>query len=280
MRTKTIALALAILTLALSRTSFAGPEPISDAGKDMKQVVPTESCGMNWTGFYVGAFGAYTRTLVDADTRPNGLWDTQFPEGRDAIEAAEVHDLDHNGAEAGGLIGYNYQWHNWVFGAEAAGGYVWSRTSNSVSDIPVAGDPVDAYDLNTQFQTRYLFTAGPRIGYSFCRWMPYVTGGVAVGGIDFHQQVVNILAPIAVGESFRDDSSKEDTRVGWMVGGGLEYALTNHWHLRGQYQYMDLGSTDYTSAGAGTIFNSPAFTIHHDIELREHNASLALIFQF
>jgi outer membrane immunogenic protein len=31
------------------------------------------------------------------------------------------------------------------------------------------------------------------------------------------------------------------TRVGWTVGGGIEYAVTNNWSLRVEYRYSDFG---------------------------------------
>ncbi len=275
------AVLLISMTCVGAALSYAGPESYSD--KDMKQVAPAPApgCGMNWTGFYIGAFGAYSGTLVDPGTSLTGDWQTLFPVGKNAVEHDAPDNLNHSGAEVGGLLGYNYQWNNWVFGAEAAGGYLWSSKSDYRGPIAVPNDPFDAYDLNSQFKTRFLTTFTPKIGYSFCKWMPYVTGGLAVGQIDYDQQLINVLSPVQGPFTYRNDSSKDDTRVGWTVGGGLEYALTNHWHLRGQYLYVDLGSESYTSPGMGAApFPVAPYTVHHDVDLREHNASLALIYKF
>jgi hypothetical protein len=48
--------------------------------------------------------------------------------------------------------------------------------------------------------------------------------------------------------------------------------------LRGQYQYIDLGCTDFHSIGSAS-FNIGYFG-HHEACLREHNASVAIIFEF
>ena len=32
-----------------------------------------------------------------------------------------------------------------------------------------------------------------------------------------------------------------------MVGGGLQYALTDHWSVRAQYQFIDLRDLDFDS---------------------------------
>jgi opacity protein-like surface antigen len=61
------------------------------------------------------------------------------------------------------------------------------------------------------------------------------------------------------------------------VGGGLQYAITHHWSVRGQYQYVDLGSVSFDHKGTSPF---PGFIGHSEAELREHNVSLAVIFQF
>ena len=45
------------------------------------------------------------------------------------------------------------------------------------------------------------------------------------------------------------------TRVGYTVGGGVEYAITNNFSLRGEYRYSDFGTfTDFANAsGFGAV---------------------------
>jgi outer membrane immunogenic protein len=255
---------------------YAGPEPLP-SGKEMKQVAPAPPPCPNWTGFYIGAFGGYKFAATDINLDLFGDWNGPSPSDpfdKEFIEPRAPHDLDASGAEAGGLIGYNYQWNKWVFGLEASGGYLWLRNSDNTGTftVPATGD---IYNVSTSFKTHYLVTVGPRIGYAFCRWLPYVTGGLAIGDIDFDQEITQFFR----GRVFFDEGgSTSETKVGWMVGGGLEYALTDHWHLRGQYQYIDLGCTDFHSIGSAS-FNIGYFG-HHEACLREHNASVAIIFEF
>lgn len=42
---------------------------------------------------------------------------------------------------------------------------------------------------------------------------------------------------------FGGSASASSTRVGWTVGGGLEYAITNNWSVRAEYRYTDFGHT-------------------------------------
>jgi outer membrane immunogenic protein len=257
---------------------YAGPESLS--GTEMKQVAPAPppACP-NWTGFYTGVFGGYKFSSVDTDLDLGGGW---APPIAAIIERHQPDNLDNSGGEAGGLIGYNYQWNNWVLGIEAAGGYLWARDSKATGtfDLLEIRNPIEAFNVDNSFKTHYLVTVAPRIGYAFCRWLPFVTGGVAIGDLDYSWSISDVGA-ISHGLGFlRESGSKSETNAGWMVGGGLEYALTDHWHLRAQYQYIDLGSVEFDTSGVGSFSTAPDFTGHHEAELREHNASFAIIYQF
>jgi opacity protein-like surface antigen len=40
--------------------------------------------------------------------------------------------------------------------------------------------------------------------------------------------------------------------VGWAVGGGMEYALTNNWIIRGEYLYMQFENKTVFDLGDGS----------------------------
>lgn len=248
----------------LALAAVAGPEPLP-SGKEMKEVapVPTPSC-FDWSGFYVGGSGGYKFSSVDLNLDLTGGWN--FSSSRDAIKNAGSGNLDNDGGEAGGLVGYNFQWNCWVLGLEADGGYLWARHSTDLVPIP---DSV----VRSAFRTHYLFTVAPRLGYALGNWLPYISGGLAVGDLEYEQE---IDFPPHIPRNF-EGSHESQTNAGWMVGGGLQYALTNHWSIRAQYQFIDLGDIDFTSDFAPPTPSSPA---HHHAELREHNASFAIMYKF
>ena len=50
-------------------------------------------------------------------------------------------------------------------------------------------------------------------------------------------------------------STNTMTRVGWTAGAGLEYALTNNWSVRAEYDYLGFGSKqlNFTTPALGTV---------------------------
>jgi outer membrane immunogenic protein len=73
-----------------------------------------------------------------------------------------------------------------------------------------------------------------RIGYAgWGNLMPYITGGAA-----FAKMEVDAGAA----------GSDNDTKVGWTLGAGLEYAMFSNWSVKIEYLYADLGT--YSIGGA------------------------------
>ena len=245
--------------------AWAGPESLP-SDKEMKQVAlaPAPGCP-DWSGFYVGGFGGYVRSDVDRDLSLFGGWDPLLTA---PALAAGLRDLDFDGGEAGGLIGYNFQFNHWVLGVEGMGAHLWARDSFTNSDIPYG--PID-FRMSSSFKTDYLATFGGRIGYALCRWLPYVTGGAAVGNLDYTQVI--IFRPVI--SSDIEAGHEEDMNLGWMVGGGLQYALTKHWSLRADYKYVDLGHVGFRSN-----FGDGGAAATQRADLTEHNATFGIVFQF
>ncbi|QFR32891.1 outer membrane protein [Ancylobacter sp. TS-1] len=135
--------------------------------------------------------------------------------------AASTLGINPDGFLGGGQIGVNYQFdNNIVLGAEA------DFQGSDIKDSSIYG-----YESKLD----YFGTVRARLGYAMGNVLPYVTGGLAWG----HHEVSDNLLGL----------SSDKTLVGWTVGGGLEYALTNNWTVKAEYLYMDLGDDYYDSIG-------------------------------
>lgn len=76
---------------------------------------------------------------------------------------------------------------------------------------------------------RWAGAARARVGYAMDRFLPYIAGGVALGGIKDTLKTGN--------SNFTTDK----TRAGWTIGGGVDYAATDNVILRLEYRYTDFG---------------------------------------
>lgn len=152
----------------------------------------------NWTGFYVGINGGYGWGRSNWDGLPASF--------------------DVNGGMAGGQLGYNWQFGQFVYGVEGDGDWTNLRGTASTASCPFAF---------CRTRNDFLATARGRLGFAADRLMPYVTGGLAVGNI-------RATVPGAAGI--------DETNAGWTAGGGLEFALTGNWTAKAEYLHVDLGN--------------------------------------
>ena len=245
-------------------TMYAGPAAPYRA--DLR----TAATGTNWTGFYLGGFAGYTRAQADPQLNLGGGFSQIPPVITNGLESRGSESFDFDGGELGGLLGFNYQVGPVVLGLESAGGYLWSRESRDTGPI-IFGEGVPPLDIRSSLKTHYLLTIAPRIGIAFGRFLPYVTGGLALGDSEWSQTLLDLADPAT-----HAGGRSSETNAGWMVGGGLEYIMTDHWHARAQYQYVDLGSVAFDSH----VTTSADFLTHHSASLTEHHATFALIFKF
>jgi outer membrane immunogenic protein len=168
------------------------PAPAAPYYKAAAYVPP----GYTWSGFYLGVNGG-------------GAW------GRSSWTTA--NGFDTSGGFVGGTIGYNYQVEQAVLGIE--GDIDWADINGSTS---VLGCPSTSCKTNDD----WLATVRARLGYAADRFMPYVTGGLAVGDIK---------------ASLPGFAGSSATNVGWTAGGGIEFAIAGHWTAKAEYLYVDLG---------------------------------------
>ena len=87
-----------------------------------------------------------------------------------------------------------------------------------------------------------------RLGYTDSRWLLYTKGGLAFANI------TNQAGAISGGvEDPTDKTVKDETQLGWTIGGGMEYAFRPDWSMKIEYLYMDFGDDNSTNAD-GDLF--------------------------
>ena len=155
----------------------------------------------NWTGFYVGinGGGGFGRSSFNS---PN----------------ATTGNFNVSGGLVGGTIGYNYQMGQTVFGIE--GDMDWAH---------IKGSHACAVTFVCQTQSHWLGTVRGRVGYAYDRFLPYVTGGLAVGDIK--------------ADTVGFGTASNTTKTGWTLGAGVETQITGAWSAKVEYDHVDLGTT-------------------------------------
>lgn len=217
----------------------------------------------SWTGFYIGAHGG--GMWADKDWREGctGLLGAAcVPAGNGGIPFVTSHQV--TSGIAGGQVGYNWQVNNFVLGVEADA----SGTFGDQSCSQIVG-PVGFFAINQGTgcsKVDWLATVTGRAGVAVGQALFYGKGGVAFAHDSYVARcsVLNgggLCAPVGIAMT----NSVDDDRVGWTVGVGVEYAFTQNWSVKGEYNYMDFG----TERNRLTTVIFGGLNSYHDIDIRQ-----------
>ncbi|MGH6811694.1 MAG: outer membrane protein [Methylocella sp.] len=173
-----------------------------------------------WTGIYIGGQVGY------AWSNGSNHFAGFLPDGTVIDTSAGGTP---NGVIGGGHVGFNYQINQWVIGLEG------SVDGTSLSNTAVAAFP-DGSTLTAHSTADIQGSIRGRLGVAWDRALIYATGGVAFGGFNTDVSIADPAVP------FFATANRSNTRVGWTVGGGIEYAITNDWWVRAEYRFTDFGN--------------------------------------
>ena len=205
----------------------------------------------SWTGFYVGinAGAGWGRTTL-SDPEPGFLAGalTDF-------EGTSV-TANSSGFLGGGQIGFNYQFApGWIFGLEG---------QFSGADISGTFNGFSGTSFHTK--TNWLASVTGRLGYAMApNWLAYVKGGAA-------------WAHDKYDVSYLGTWSASDTRTGWTVGGGLEWAFAGDWSASFEYQFYDFGTRtlDFNPSDSPFFFTPSS----QDVKQQIHTVKLGINYRF
>ncbi len=98
----------------------------------------------------------------------------------------------------------------------------------------------DSLTFNHTLKQKWTGATRVRVGFSAGRVMPYIAGGVAYG------QFQDILSTVITGgEPFNRTSDVTKTMIGYTLGGGVDFAMTDHLVVRAEYRYSDFGKRKF-----------------------------------
>jgi outer membrane immunogenic protein len=221
---------------------LAAPAMAADmAVKAPAYKAPVAATIYNWTGWFVGGNAGYGWGDAHDSMVLAGSWLTDGTGDNVPVSARGNGQLNSNGFTGGIQAGYNYQTGQWVFGIEADANYLGAKEGFFSGAFTAPSG--DSYTVASSFESNWLVTLRPRLGYASDRFLVYVTGGLAIANQKFSQNITQLNV------TFSEAGSVSNTSAGWTVGAGAEYALDNSWSVKAEYLYVDLGSASFSSYG-------------------------------
>jgi outer membrane immunogenic protein len=181
----------------------------------------------NWTGCYLGGHlggGFGTKDITD----PVQLVQDSFL-GAGTTAGITTVSPTPRGVVIGGQIGCDYQFaSSLVIGVEGAVSGSTMKNTTTVG-LPLGNPDVALMKASTDF----LPSLTARIGYAFDNVLLYARGGVALAGDKYDVTGSFAGAPFAF--------EGLDNRLGWTVGGGVDWAFSHHWSVNLEYDYYQFG---------------------------------------
>jgi outer membrane immunogenic protein len=191
--------------VALGGSAFAADLPSRSAPP---VYLPPPPPVFSWTGVYIGGQIGYQWGSANSSV---------FPTGTGPGSGIAFASSNPNGVTGGAHVGYNYQVAQFVFGLEGD-----VNGSNFKGSQGLGGGTVTtSSDIDGSIRGR--------VGVAFDRALIYGTGGAAFAPVQSQFNLGGVI------------DSTTPTRVGWTLGGGIEYAVTNNWSIRAEYRYTDYG---------------------------------------
>ena len=213
--------------LAATAFGFAGIQAASaaDMGLPLK-TPPPPAAVWTWTGFYIGANGGAGFGQVD----PSLNWFSGA-----FTETLPSHGI--SGFLGGGQVGYNWQMPNAPVVLGIEGDFDWAGLNGTTSC------PLGFIPMSCNTKENWIADVTGRVGFIADKALIYVKGGVA-----WAQNNYTATMPF-------DTFTASETKVGGLLGAGVEYAITPSWSAKIEYDFIDFGSSanNLTSANFGPI---------------------------
>ena len=217
----------------------------------------------NYAGVFVGP-GFMRNRVVDID----GFADWGNP--------GSVSKYDDTGFAGGAFVGGKFD----VGGLTLRG-----ELDGTLTNVSASTDKLDPEGLDETAESEFSWIVSARGGIEQAvgRVTVFVTGGLAFAGVS--NSVTDIDSSDSGSMVDPDDSfSKDSTEVGWVIGAGLEAALSDVWALRFEGSYLDFGESTHLVNRSGNNRccgpDTPRRAASYEVENRLSTARLAIIRQF
>ena len=231
----------------------------------------------DWSGPYIGGSlgAAHSRASFDASTSdgfPGSYFTSPDPE---QIAAETDKSASQSRLSAGLFGGYGQQFDQLYLGVEAGVNSLSFDESSSSGGIYESA-PIATFNNKISVKADWQASLRARLGWAEKRWLAYLTGGVAATEIRMDATFSDDLS--GAGAFGRDSDS--ETKLGWVIGLGGEYALSESWTIRGEYLYADYGKADTTALITNPAFPALANDLKSSVDLKTQILSVGVSYRF
>jgi len=234
---------------------------------DVIEAVPVA----DWTGFYLGVHGGfgggtfdYPMNLTTADLDP------EFEGPFDNLDYDFGADITSSGFFGGLQAGWNWQMDSLVLGVEGD-----IALSDITGELEIYSDTADA-SISGGSTVDWFGTARLRAGFLLTpELLLYGTGGLAWGSVTSGYDIdLNEIG------QFDDDTS--ESQMGWTIGAGFEYQVTENISLKTEYLYVDLGEAEILDLDLGdALGGDPGLAnLEIDQDIAFHTIKAGVNFRF
>jgi len=201
-------------------TFVAGTAMAADLARPVYKAAPPVEM-FDWSGIYIGGHvgGGWGRTDV-SDFTNFGL----------GLLIPTQH-IDSSGFLGGVQGGWNYQIGRFVIGTEID--FSWADVKGDQTSA-LFGGLVPASFIFRSSKANWIGTATTRLGYAWDRVLFYTKIGAAWAHFDYVDTATILGVPVYT-------SPASETRSGWTVGTGIEWAFLAGWSAKIEYDYIDFG---------------------------------------
>ena len=208
---------------------------------------------IEWTGFYVSGLTGKTAGNI---SWKNGSSDWVMPGGTDYYQYPNATSQSKSGWNGGLKFGYNKALENNLIGIEFGATYqdfsgTVTPTSYHQTNAPNVGSVI-GLNLKTTINTYQ--TLAFRLGRIVDEnTLVYLVAGGAAGQLKNTASQGNQNNPATNWWNANTSASNNQTKLGYVLGLGLEYSYSNDWSLRANYEYVNFGnvSSKYKGEAGG-----------------------------
>lgn len=213
----------------------------------------------SWTGLYIGAHAGWEQKDIEGSDFVGGNY---VPANDPFFFGFAPDSQEIEGWLGGGQFGYNHQFDRVVVGTELSGS--WGDVDGNGNCFPgfqlgTPRDPTSSVSQTVNCNAKQDWTVQwlNKLGYAFGgegRLLAYVTGGIAASELSINRSFTQTITQTRGADTSVTTQevnwSGSQTFIGVVLGGGLQYAITDHISFGVEYLHAEYASGDITISGS------------------------------